>query len=367
MLVAALEQGGVGGVLQRRTDKAGHSAQLVQQQVRVVGVELDAGQFGDAVQELARGGRQFDGPLVVADAGDGSGQPGDGVVGVDLRTVAGPAVRHEAQPGDALFGGLQEVGPLPADGGGEAAHLGDRFGGAFEEFGPVVHRVAGAVGAAGFLVGEEREDDVALGLFAGPGEAAQDGQDHGVHVLHVHGAAAPDQAVLQFAAERVHCPLVLQGGHHVEVAVDHQGTGGRIFTGHPGDHVGAAGRGFENFGGESHFFDQAGRVFGGRALPRTGSVAVVRGVDPDEVLADPDNFIFGQDVRHGKLLGFNGWCGALRLLHPAYPHAPCRRRFHVSGKFMLEFFSLLPRDAKRRKAGNVVGKHPARVAEWQTR
>jgi hypothetical protein len=149
------------------------------------------------------------------------------------------------------------------------AHFGDGLRSAFEELRAVVHRIPGTQGAAGLLVSEEGEDDVPLGLFPGPGEAPQDRKDHGVHVLHVDGAAAPDEPVLQFGAERVHGPLVLEGGNHVEVAVHYQGAGRRVLTGHPGDHVRAAGRRLKDLRFHADFFNEPGCILGRCPLPRS--------------------------------------------------------------------------------------------------
>ena len=102
-----------------------------------------------------------DRPLVAADAGDGLGDVGDRVVGVDHGAVAGRAAGGQAHPGHALLRGLEQVQALAADGHAEAADLADRLGHALEEIGVVVHEPAGALAAAGLLVGQEREDDVA--------------------------------------------------------------------------------------------------------------------------------------------------------------------------------------------------------------
>ena len=77
------------------------------------------------------------------DARDGLRESDDGVVVVRHAAVSGASVGGEAQPPDALFRGLEQVGPLVTTGGcrhgdGVAAHLADGFGGAVEEFGAVV-------------------------------------------------------------------------------------------------------------------------------------------------------------------------------------------------------------------------------------
>src|SRR5882762_5600350 len=48
---------------------------------------------------------------VLFEPGDRRGESGDGVVGLQHRCVPGSALGLEAQPRDALLGGLDEVGP----------------------------------------------------------------------------------------------------------------------------------------------------------------------------------------------------------------------------------------------------------------
>src|SRR5699024_1541888 len=137
------------------------------------------------------------------------------------------------------------VGAAAADLHGVAADLADGLGGSLEEFGLVVHRITGAVGAAVFLIGEERHDEISRGLPAVAFHIAHQGQDHGVHVLHVHGAAAPDHAVHLVPAEGVHLPVACLGGHHIEVPVHHQGIPAGVGAGDAQHHAGAADGGFE--------------------------------------------------------------------------------------------------------------------------
>ena len=136
-----------------------------------------------------------------------------------------PAVGDQTKPGNALLGRLQKIGALPADGCREAAHFRDRFSSALEQLRTLVHGVTGAVFTASLLVGEKGEDNVPLGLPSGSGQIPHDGQDHGIHVLHVNGTAAPDESILQFRAEGIHGPLIAQCGNNVKVSVYYQRTG----------------------------------------------------------------------------------------------------------------------------------------------
>ncbi len=97
-----------------------------------------------------------------ADPGHSGGKPRNGVVSIDLGTVARPAVRYQPQPGQSLLGSLQQVGTLSANSGGESADFRDRLSGAVEKFTSVLDGVPGTVGAAGLLICEESEDEVAF-------------------------------------------------------------------------------------------------------------------------------------------------------------------------------------------------------------
>ena len=126
--------------------------------------------------------------------------------------------------------------------------------------------VARAVGAAGLLVGEEGEDDVTLRFAAGSGEITQDRKDHGIHILHVHRAAAPDHAVADLSAERVDLPVVGLGGYDVEVAVQQDRV--TLRGAPPRDHVRASGLGLPELRGDADLLEQRGGVHRGLALPR---------------------------------------------------------------------------------------------------
>ena len=87
-----------------------------------------------------------------------------------------------------------------------------------EELGPLLDEPARAVLAAGLLVGDRREDDVAPQLRARAAQREHHRQLHGDHVLHVDRAAAPDHAVDEIAAERVARPGLRVDGDDVDVA-----------------------------------------------------------------------------------------------------------------------------------------------------
>ena len=59
------------------------------------------------------------------------------------------------------------------------------------------------------------------------------------------------------------------------------------------DHDGTPLGGLEDLRLDADLGQQLGHVLGGRPLPRPGVVAVVRGVDPDQVAADVDDLCLG--------------------------------------------------------------------------
>ena len=190
-----------------------------------------------------------------------------------------------------------EIEPqLLVDGEGEAADLADRLGDALEEVGVLVDEVPRAVRAAGLLVGEEGEHDVARGLAAAAQPVAYDRQRHRVHVLHVDGAAAPHAAVGDLAGEGVVGPVRRVGRYDVGVAVDEQRGPGRVLALDPGHGRGAARVRLEDLRLEPHLGELLGDVLGGLALARARVVAVVAGVDPDQLAAEVDDLVLAGDA-----------------------------------------------------------------------
>jgi hypothetical protein len=91
-----------------------------------------------------------------------------------------------------------------------------------------------AVGPEGLLVGDGQVDE---GASRPPARESQvlDGHGHGRgEVEHVHRAPAPHLAVDQLGPERIPLPAIGIRGHHVGVAHEHEGRGGRIGSLYPG-------------------------------------------------------------------------------------------------------------------------------------
>ena len=141
------------------------------------------------------------------------------------------------------------------------------------------------------LVGDERDDDVALRPDALAPPAQQGGEGHRAHVLHVDGAASPDVPVAHQPAERVDAPVVGLGRHHVEVGVHEQAGQVRTHTGNA-EHDVRAVRGVVAGQQPRCPADrlEAGGDPGGRlALTGAGAPAPVRRVEPDQCRQQVDD------------------------------------------------------------------------------
>ncbi len=298
-------------ILQSCADNPRDRPYLGERLAEVVRDEVDLEGRAGGLQERAGRGDEPLRPLVAAQPGHGLGELGDRVVLVDHGTVPCRAARREPQPGHSLLRRLHQVEPLATERDAEAANLADRLGAALEEVRVVVHQPARAVPAARFLVREEREDHVARrpSPFAHP--LPHDGEDHRVHVLHVHRAAAPDAAVVQVAGEGVASPVRRVGRHHVEVAVHEQRRPCRILARDPRHHAGAPGMRLEHRGLDARLGQQSRHVLGGRPLTRAGVVPRIRRVDADEVGAQPRHLVLGD--REAGLL----WVLGPVVAHPA--------------------------------------------------
>ena len=189
---------------------------------------------------LAGGVGEADRPFGAAECRHGLGELRDGVVGVEAGAVCRAAARDEPDPDQRLLAHLQQVRPAIADSDRVAADLADRLRRAREPLGLVLDDERGALDSAVLLVGEEREDEVALGLLARAQDVGDRGQDHGVHVLHVDRTAAPQHPVADLAREGIDAPVLGDGGDDVEVTVQNEGGLARVAPGNPRHDVRAA-------------------------------------------------------------------------------------------------------------------------------
>ncbi len=199
------------------------------------------------------------------------------------------AAGDETDPHERLLADLQQVGAPIADRDRVAADLADRLRRAREPLGLVLDDERRALDAAVLLVGEERQDEVALGLLPRAQDLGDRRQDHGVHVLHVDRAAAPQHPVADLACEGIDAPVLGDRGDDVEVPVQDECGLVAVAPGHPGHHVGATRDRLVELGLETECREVGADVFGRFALPRSTAAAVVRRVEPDEIASDRDD------------------------------------------------------------------------------
>src|SRR5690606_34302670 len=124
--------------------------------------------------------------------------------------------------------------------------------------------------------------DVTTGSPALAHPGADHGEHHRVHALHVDRAAAPQDAVTDFAGEGVNLPVGRLGGNDVEVPVDEDGVAVGFGAVDARDDVRPAGRRFDHGGLDADVVEAFGDVLGGRTFSAR-AVAGVGGVDTDEV------------------------------------------------------------------------------------
>ena len=118
--------------------------------------------------------------------------------------------------------------------------------GGVDEVAMLVDQPGGAVELAAFFIGGEGEDQVAFGLVAFAVQAQEGGDQGGVGVLHVLGAAPVEVAVLLDKLKRIGVPVGAQGLDHVHVAEEEHGllrrAGRRRGCGPPGSACADRGR-----------------------------------------------------------------------------------------------------------------------------
>src|SRR5450631_765303 len=280
------------------------------------------------------------------DPADRRSEAHDGVLVVGHRSVTGPAVSCQPQPRHPLLRGLQEVRAGRRTGGcgrirdAEASDLTYRLADTLEHLRVVFHDPMAAEHSPCLLIGEEAEDQVTWWLQARSCEMAEIGQDHGVHILHIDRATPPDTAVPDLGGEGIHLPVGCVRRHHVQVSMDRQSRTSPVRTLNADKDIGAPWCALDIPWIEPEPDKLLHDVRCAGSLARAGTIAVVAGVDLDEIAADADNFSFGsQGVRHG--------------LNPSW-----RFGSHSSRVLSFPLVTGAPTGASY---------HPVRVAEWQTR
>ncbi len=207
------------------------------------------------------------------------------------------ATRREPEREPGLLGDHDGAEGRPPVRGLDHAELGERVLRAVEPGAALICYPLGAEPAPGFLVRRPEKDQVALERDARPLDGEHGRQLENAGGLHVDGAAAVHEPVLQGAAEGIDRPVALVRVDHVDVVVEQDGAE-RAVTLESGDQVAPAGG---RLGG---FARDAGAVehLGEEARPRGLVPRRVRGVDTQVATQQLDRLVADlRPVHHARV------------------------------------------------------------------
>ena len=207
--MAALDDGGVEGVVQQGLEPAAGVAQLVERGVGLRGVEqaqqlraFVGGQgFGEGLDHQVHAGGDVHWQAAPVEDLQGAAELGHGAAAQGHGAVSAGAAEDDLGAAAGLFGDLDGVVLVAVEEGRVAADLTDGVAHAAEEFGVFVDEVTGAVATADLLVRQDEQQHVAGGRETLRVGAQAGGDHHGDAALHVQCAAAPDATVGDGAAE----------------------------------------------------------------------------------------------------------------------------------------------------------------------
>jgi hypothetical protein len=174
------------------------------------------------------------------------------------------AACRQAQACCALLAGLAEIEALATEGERHTTPFVDRKLGV-DQVAPMLPHPARPVLTAGFLVGEDSENEVPLQREP----QALNRQHHAQFASHqplgVDGTSSPDSPVDQFPTERVACPLVAL--HADDIAVGHEQERATVPpTAETGDQVAPTGCTFDDLGGYPLTPEYPREILGERGL-----------------------------------------------------------------------------------------------------
>ena len=242
VLVSRRQHRGVGRVRHRRPYHPGDGAEAGECLLGSVRIEINFECLGDRLQKGTLRASDLAGPMVGTDLGDRRAELSDRILIVAQRAVPGPTVGNQVEPGHSFLGCLDQIETkIITNGEGKPTDLADRLLAAFQELAMFLDQPRSPQSAASLLVSGEDQPERPSGRRAGTSSRTHHAENHGVEVLHVHSASAPDAAVDHLAGERRHRPVVGVGGHHVEVPVYQQRRERRVDSlGLPVRHYGSA-------------------------------------------------------------------------------------------------------------------------------
>ena len=265
-------------------------------------------------------GREPHRPLVGADPRHRRGQPVTALSSVDHRAVAGAAAGGQLHPGHALLGGLDQVEPPAADRRAEAADLADRLGAVRSSCSRCSSTSTWAPCVpAGLLVGGEAEHDRPLGharrrgCAPAPPRAASRRSPSCRPRRGPRGSRPGSRRRTGRPASPRRPPGRRRGGRAAAARPRRPGVPPHCATTRR-----PARLELEELGLDADLVEQRGDVLGRLPLPRPGLVAVVGGVDPDQVAAQLDDLA-------GGVVG-QGWYDGCSESCVTCPHPDTRGR-----------------------------------------
>ena len=224
---------------------------------------------------------------VGGEAANDLGRLDERVVGAEGHRAVGRRAGHpEPAPGDALLAGVDDDPPdtVLADGRPTAHLRQDVVAG--DGVPVLVDHPLGTPPPARLLVGDTEVDQRALRTKAVPGEVLERGGHRRRDVQHVDGAAAPDLAVDDLAAERVARPGVAVDRHDVGVAHEAQRRRVGIGAVDAGDERPPTRTGLEPLHGEAGAFEVRLQQVGVAGLAARVGRAIVDALVADERLQE---------------------------------------------------------------------------------
>ncbi len=269
-----------------------------------VGGELAGLERGHLRKIRAADGVQLDWERILLEPAEAVGELVDGVVARGQRTVAAGVLGGDLEVAVELFcrfdGHDDGLGVLGVDAAGVGVD-GDHAVDGLDQVGAMGEEPVDAVGFAALFVGGEGENEVAGGDEALALETDEVGDQDGIVVLHVLGAAAVEVAVALDQLEGICVPLGLGRFDDVEMADDEErreGTAGSAAIMDDKVHLARVGTGEDKVGGRKAGVEEAlahGLSGGGDAANGIG------GVNLDELLEDVVGELPGGGIE--RLLG----------------------------------------------------------------
>src|ERR1700722_1486452 len=291
---ASSDAGGAhAGVVIRNGGKAQESAGVRRRAENGLHIRADRAANDDrfAREIFASDFVQFEGKLVMLEAGERVGQLVDGVFRCGQRAVAAGIDDLEIEILIELFAGLDADQLALAVFEFEITGVGidDVFG--VNEIAMIFDQPGHAVGLAALFIGGEREDEVAIGPEIFFFQANEAGDEERVAVFDVSSAAAVKVAVFFGEDEGVHRPIFAASFDHIGMANEQQGSV-RAGAMNAGDEVAFAVVGAEDLdvGGAKSGVEQA---LGHGAGGNSGAADRIGGIDFDELLKNVAGKLFG--------------------------------------------------------------------------